>query len=215
MGEMATVHLIDDDESVRAALGRVLALAGYKVHAYATAGDYLVPEPDDTPGCLLLDLQLPGISGLEFQAALRRLPAYERPIIFISGTADVRTSVQAMRAGAHEFLTKPVQCEVLLAAVQDAIVHDKQQRESRAHAERARLQLESLRERERKVLEGMAVGKLHKQTAAELGVSERTIKSDRARIMKHLGVRTLPELFRFLSQAQANTPFNTPRAASH
>jgi FixJ family two-component response regulator len=209
---MATVHLIDDDEAVRAALGRLLASAGYRVRTYAAAGDYLVPAPDDEPGCLLLDLQLPGTNGLEFQAALRRHPAYERPIIFLSGSADVRSSVQAMRAGAREFLTKPVQREVLLAAVEDAVGHDAELRETRAHAQSTRAHIESLGQRERRVLEGILAGKRHKQTAAELGVSERTIKSDRARVMERLGVQNLPELLKLLAQVQA--PGLTPGRAA-
>ena len=90
---MATVHLIDDDEGMRTALGRLLSAAGYTVRTYAAAGDYLVPAPDDDPSCLVLDLQLPGVSGLELQAALPHHPDYDRPIIFLSGTADVRSSV--------------------------------------------------------------------------------------------------------------------------
>jgi FixJ family two-component response regulator len=198
---MATVHLIDDDESMRTALGRLLSAAGYTVRTYAAAGDYLVPAPDDDPSCLVLDLQLPGVSGLELQAALPHHPDYDRPIIFLSGTADVRSSVQAMRAGASEFLTKPIQREALLAAVENAVGRDVAQRERRRRARNARGRLESLGPRERKVLDGIVEGKLHKQMAAELGVSERTIKVDRARVMKQLGVRSLADLLKVLGEA--------------
>jgi FixJ family two-component response regulator len=199
---MATVHLIDDDESMRTALGRLLSAAGYTVRTYAAAGDYLVPAPDDDPSCLVLDLQLPGVSGLELQAALPHHPDYDRPIIFLSGTADVRSSVQAMRAGASEFLTKPIERDVLLAAVEDAVGRDVAQRERRRRARLARGRLESLGPRERKVLEGIVDGKLHKQMASELGVSERTIKVDRARVMKQLGVRSLADLLRVLGDTE-------------
>jgi FixJ family two-component response regulator len=203
---MATVHLIDDDEAMRTALGRLLSAAGYRVRTYAAAGDYLVPAPDDDPSCLLLDLQLPGISGLELQAALPHHPDYERPIIFLSGTADVRASVQAMRAGASEFLTKPIQRDALLAAVELAVGRDVELREHRRRARQARSRLESLAPRERKVLDGIVAGKLHKQMASELGVSERTIKVDRARVMKQMGARTLADLLRVLAESMEPPP---------
>jgi FixJ family two-component response regulator len=193
---MATVHLIDDDQPVRTALARLLAAAGYTVRTYAAAGDYLVPEPDDTPGCLLLDLHLPGVDGLQLQAALHWHPAYERPIVFMSGSADVPSSVQAMRAGACEFLTKPVGKEVLLAAVQAAVARDTQTRERRERERR----FASLAPRERRVLDGIVAGRPHKQLAADIGVSERTIKVDRARVMERLGVRTLPALVRLMAE---------------
>jgi FixJ family two-component response regulator len=215
---MATVHLIDDDEAMRTALGRLLSAAGYRVRTYAAAGDYLVPAPDDDPSCLLLDLQLPGISGLELQAALPHHPDYERPIIFLSGTADVRASVQAMRAGASEFLTKPIQRDALLAAVELAVGRDVELREHRRRARQARSRLESLAPRERKVLDGIVAGKLHKQMASELGVSERTIKVDRARVMKQMGARTLADLLRVLAESMEPPPEGAASpapAASH
>lgn len=196
-----TIHIIDDDASVRAALQRVLSSAGYTTRCYAAAGDYLLPAPDPEPGCLLLDLQLPGFSGLDLQDALPRHPGYEHPIVFLSGADDVRASVRAMRSGAREFLTKPVDFDVLLAAVEDAIQHDVRQRTRRREAEKARARLAALGQREHLVLEGIAAGRLHKQLAADLGVSERTIKADRARIMRTLGVDTLPGLLLALRSA--------------
>ena len=203
-----TIHIIDDDASVRAALQRVLSSAGYATRCYAAAGDYLLPAPDPEPGCLLLDLQLPGFSGLDLQDALPRHPGYEHPIVFLSGADDVRASVRAMRSGAREFLTKPVDFDVLLAAVDDAIQHDIRQRTRRREAEEARARLAALGQREHLVLEGIAAGRLHKQLAADLGVSERTIKADRARIMRTLGVDTLPGLLIALRSA-------SERALSH
>lgn len=196
-----TIHIIDDDASVRAALQRVLSSAGYTTRCYAAAGDYLLPAPDPEPGCLLLDLQLPGFSGLDLQDALPRHPGYEHPIVFLSGADDVRASVRAMRSGAREFLTKPVDFDVLLAAVEDAIQHDIRVRTRRREAEEARARLAALGQREHLVLEGIAAGRLHKQLAADLGVSERTIKADRARIMRTLGVDTLPALLLALRSA--------------
>jgi FixJ family two-component response regulator len=197
-----TVHIIDDDPTVRAALERVLRSAGHKTRCYAAAGDYLLPAPDPSPGCLLLDVQLPGFSGLDLQEALPRHPGYEHPIIFLSGADDIRASVRAMRAGAREFLTKPVDHDVLLAAVEDAIRHDVHVRTLREESELARARIATLGQREHLVLEGIAAGRLHKQLAADLGVSERTIKADRARIMRALGVDTLPALMKTLHHAQ-------------
>ena len=192
---MATVHLIDDDQGMRTAIGRLLGAAGY--------GDYLLPAAGDEPGCLLLDLNLPGASGLDLQAALRRHPAYQRPIIFMSGTTDIAASVRAMHAGARDFLTKPVERSVLLAAVEDAVACDARQRESRARSQFVRKRLESLSDREHKVLKGIAAGTLHKKIAADLGISERTVKADRGRIMERLGVRTLPDLLKLLLETHS------------
>jgi len=198
----ATVHLINSDAGARASLQRTLAGAGYRVITYAAAGDYLVPAPHEEPGCLLLDVQFPGASGLDLQSALQRYPAYRRPMVFIGGSADVPASVRAMRGGAREFLTTPVAREVLLAAVEDAIAHDLKERAAQREAESARDRLVALRWRERQVLEGIAAGRGHKQLAQELGVSERTIKADRARVMHQLGVTTLAGLFKALKAAR-------------
>ena len=208
---MATVHLIDDDDALRTALARMLAAAGYTVRTYAAAGDYLVPDPDPDPGCLLLDLHLPGVDGLALQAALPRHPAYVRPIIFLSGSADVPSSVQAMRAGACEFLTKPVDRDRLLAAVEAAVGRDAATRAGRTRSRHARQRIEALGPRERRVLDGIVAGRLHKQLAADIGVSERTIKVDRARVMQRLGVRTLPALVRLLVET-GESPANTRRS---
>lgn len=198
-----TIHIIDDDASVRSALQRVLASAGYETRCYAAAGDYLLPPPDASPGCLLLDVQLPGFSGLDLQEALPRHPGYEHPIVFLSGAGDdIRASVLAMRAGAREFLTKPVDHDVLIAAVEDAVRYDIHMRAVRHETEQARSRIAALGQREHLVLEGIAAGRLHKQLAADLGVSERTIKADRARIMRTLGVDTLPALLKTLRHAQ-------------
>ena len=184
-----TIHIIDDDPSVRGALERVLRAAGYTTRCYAAAGDYLLPPPDEAPGCLLLDVQLPGFSGLDLQEALPRHPGYGHPIVFLSGADDIRASVRAMRGGAREFLTKPVD-------------HDVRTRTLQRETDQARARIATLGQREHLVLEGIAAGRLHKQLAADLGVSERTIKADRARIMRTLGVDTLPALLKTLRHAQ-------------
>jgi FixJ family two-component response regulator len=198
---MRTVHLIDDDAGLRSALGRLLAAADYRVRLYAAAAEYLVAEPDDAPGCLLLDLHLPGMDGLQLQAALRRHSTWDRPIVFMSGMPDVTSSVQAMRAGACEFLTKPIDRDQLLDAVKSAVERDEVQREQRQRRKLALDHIESLAPRQRRVLDGIFAGRLHKQLAAEIGVSERTIKVDRARVMARLGVRSLPDLVRLMIEA--------------
>ena len=200
---IGTIHIIDDDASVRFALQRVVASAGFTTRCYAAAGDYLLPPPDNAPGCLLLDVQLPGFSGLDLQEALPRHPGYEHAVVFLSGANDIGASVRAMRGGAREFLVKPVDCDVLLAALSDAVEHDLRMRAQRRESELARDRIAALGEREHRVLQGIAAGLLHKQLAAELGVSERTIKADRARIMRTLGVETLPALLTTLRRAQA------------
>jgi FixJ family two-component response regulator len=207
---MAIVHLIDDDAALRTACARLLSAAGFQVRTYAAAGDYLLPEPTDEPGCLLLDLHMPGFGGLALQAALQRHPAYARPIVFMSGSADIKSSVSAMRGGACEFLLKPFDEDVLIAAVSQAVGQDAAVREQRARTESARQRLDALGDRQRRVLDGIVQGRLHKQLAAEIGVSERTIKIDRARVMSGLGVRTLPALMQLLAEAGDATASNAP-----
>ncbi|AKJ29312.1 response regulator transcription factor [Caldimonas brevitalea] len=199
----ATVHLIDDDRAVREALARLLGAAGYQVCSYAAAANYLVSSPERGPGCLLLDMQLPDVNGLELQAALVRHPAHLRPIVFISGAPDIRATVQAMRGGAIQFLMKPLDGEQLLAAVKDAIETDVVLRERDLRTGQVRAAVASLNARERKVLELIVAGRLHKQIANELGVSERTVKADRAKIMRAVGVRTLPDLMKQLLAADS------------
>lgn len=203
-----TVHIIEDDAAVRGELRHVLAAAGYTTRCYAAAGDYLLPAADEAPGCLLVDVQLPGFSGLDLQDALPRHPGYEHPIVFLSGSDDVRASVRAMRSGAREFLVKPVAPDVLLSAVEDAIAYDAHARSVRHETQQARARLAALGTREHLVLEGIAAGRLHKQLAADLGVSERTIKADRARIMRTLGVESLPALLKTLRHAQDRMEFH-------
>ncbi len=210
-----TVHVVESDSEFRATVQRLLVDAGWRVRTYAAAGDYLVPPPDDDAGCLLLDPHLPGISGLDLQDALERHPEYQHPIVFLSGSADVADSVRAMRAGAREFLVKPVARDVLLCAVSDAVAHDVCQRANRLETSRAHALLASLRTRERRVLAGIAGGLLHKQLAAELAVSERTIKAERARIMRRLGVRTLPALLQIVQQAGGAASWRAHEGEQH
>jgi FixJ family two-component response regulator len=185
----AVVHVVDDDASMRSALTRLLQHAGYAVRSYASAGDYLVAEPDPRPGCMLLDLQLPGPSGLELQQAMRR--QHDRmPIIFVSAHGDVPHTVRALKDGATDFLVKPVDAQQLLAAIESALAG------AAAVTAQAPVVAAALSERERTVLRGILDGRLNKQIAADLHLSERTIKTCRADVMRKLGAHSLPELVR-------------------
>jgi len=189
------VHIVDDDEAMRVGLARLLGAAGYDARCYATAGDFLVTEPAERVGCMVLDLHLPGPDGLSLQQVLQR-DGSAMPIVFLSGRGDIGSSVRALKAGASDFLTKPVQGEVLLEAVRRALAdaaprHAALERR-RGHAQR----YATLSERERSVLHAVVQGRLTKKIADELGLSERTVKACRAEVMRKLGVATLPDLVR-------------------
>lgn len=192
-GAAPIIHVVDDDDSFRTALLRLLRAAGYAVRDYRSAGEFLVGRPGDGPGCLILDVRMPGPSGLELQEALAR-EELALPIIFLTGHGDIRQGVRAMRAGAIDFLTKPVQRKELLAAVAEAL--DRQA--ARAEFGRRRRELAdrfaTLTPREREVFAQVVVGRLNKQIAAALGTSERTIKAHRARIMQKMQAGSVPEL---------------------
>lgn len=213
----AVVHVVDDDASMRQALARLLALAGYEVRLYACAADYLLSAPDDRPGCLLLDLSMPGASGLALQESLKWHPAYAKPVIFLTGCGDVPSSVRAIKAGACDFLVKPAHHDQLLAAVAQALGRAAHKRAGEAQRAESRRHFELLSAREHLVLAGVLEGKLNKQIAFDLGVNERTVKSDRARIFDHLGVSSLPELVQLASAFEARPPgepVNTDALAS-
>ncbi|WP_175944956.1 response regulator [Caballeronia sp. BCC1704] len=188
----AIVHIVDDDESMRTALSRLLKNAGYSVQAYASAGDFLVAETNSLPGCLLLDLELPGPSGLELQHALQRRE-HPIPIVFISAYRDIPKTVLAIKAGASDFLLKPIDSQALLAAIESALAAT--DRTAVEHASPLTSKVE-LSEREHFVLRGIIAGKLNKQIAAELYLGERTIKSCRAELMRKFEAHSLAELIR-------------------
>ncbi len=187
------IHVIDDDEPLRTALLRLLAAAGFEAQAHASAGDFLLYPVPDRPGCLLLDVRMPGPSGLDLQAALPE-HGVGLPIIFMTGHADVPTSVRAMKAGAVDFLEKPVQRQNLLDAIGRALVHDERLLRERDDRDRLRERFALLSPREQEVLEQVVAGKLNKQIAAALQVSERTIKTLRAQCMDKLGATSAAEL---------------------
>jgi FixJ family two-component response regulator len=187
------IRVVDDDESLRAALLRLLAAAGYEAQGYASTGDFLLHSPRDRPGCVLLDLRLPGPSGLDLQAALPT-NGFTLPVVFMTGHPEVASSVRAMKAGAVDFLEKPVERQTLFDALERALARDASQRMARTEAEDLRARFARLSSREHEVLDRVVAGKLNKQIADELGVSERTVKSQRAMLMDKLGAGSSAEL---------------------
>ena len=199
MTHTALIHVVDDDESFRTSLIDLLTAAGFEARGYASTGDFLLDPPLDRPGCLLLDVRMPGPSGLDLQAALLR-QAKAIPIIFMTGHADVTTGIRAMKAGAVDFLEKPIERGALLEAIQRALLRDSGQRKTHDEAQRYQERMAALTARERDVFERIVAGKLNKQIADELGISLRTVKAYRAHLMEKLGIGTAAELGRFAGE---------------
>jgi len=193
MTEPAVIHVVDDDDSVRQALQRLLVAAGHRVRTYASAGEFLLDPPDDAPGCLLLDLRMPGPSGLDLQDALERR-GVRLPVIFHTAHGDLPTGIRAMKAGAVDFLTKPVERKPLLDAVARALELDAARRASRSADADLQARFARLTPRECEVLELVVAGKLNKQIADALGIAERTVKAQRSQVMAKLGATTAAEL---------------------
>jgi FixJ family two-component response regulator len=187
------VHVIEDDSSLRTALTRLLRRAGFEARSYASAGEYLATEQQDVPGCMVLDVGLPGLSGVDLQSALARredAPA----IVFLTGRGDIDMSVRAMKAGAVDFLTKPVRREPLLAAIHEALARDASKRTRNEASRLLRARFERLTAREREVYDRVVGGKLNREIADELQTSLRTIKAHRAQVMKKMEVESLAQL---------------------
>lgn len=189
------VHVVDDDASVRTALTRLLSAVGYEVRAHASAASYLLQPASDGPSCLILDVRMPEASGLEIQDALARLRV-SVPIIFLTGHGDIPMSVKAMRAGASDFLTKPVKRDQLLAAVSVALATQTARNADRSHLGELRSRFDSLTAREREVFDGVVAGKLNKQIAAQLSIAERTVKAHRSQVMEKMRATSVAELVR-------------------
>ena len=204
------VFLVDDDATVRAALRRGLAAEGFRVCLFESADAFLAGHDPEAPGCLVADVAMPGMSGLELQSLLAARGS-ARPIIFITGRGSIPMSVQAMRAGAVTFLSKPVRLEELAAAVREALERDRRSRAEQAERRAVESRLQALTSREREVLALIVVGKLNKQIAAELGAAEKTIKVHRGRVMAKLNVRTVAELVNLTARVGRHPEFR-PRA---
>lgn len=191
---MGTVHIVDDDASFLTAIERRLKLAGYDVLTYRSALELLEQLPDENrPGCILLDVKMPDVSGPDLQDRLSKVGS-NLPIIFITGHADIPTTVRTIKAGAEDFLTKPVLSEQLLHIIEQAMARHETSREQRKTLDRLRELLASLTPRERQVFDGVVQGKINKQIAHQLGATERTIKAHRQRVMKKMKMQTLAEL---------------------
>jgi FixJ family two-component response regulator len=189
------VHVVDDDAGMRKALGRILEAAGYAVRAYASAGDFLLAEKVEGPACLVLDVRMPGPSGLELQNALAK-QSDPLPIIFLSGHGDIPMTVRALKAGAVDFLTKPVEGKALLAAVETALAQDAARRGERDERRALQERYETLSLREREVFAQVVTGKLNKQIAGDIGAAERTVKAHRARVMEKMQAGSVADLVR-------------------
>ena len=198
-----TVFIVDDDTTVLNAFSRLLRVSGYAVQAFSSPQSLLEHQPVDVPGCLLLDVAMPGLNGLELQQALAATCG-DRPTIFISGASDVPVSVQAMKLGAVDFLTKPVDDEVLLSAIRVALDKDQRTRSARAELKLFLDRFATLTHRESEVLHKVVAGRLNKQIAADLGIGEKTIKVHRHRVMEKMKVTSLAELVRLTERAQAS-----------
>ncbi len=199
MSAQALVYIVDDDDSLRSALQRLLTAAGYRVTGYASAGEFLLRPPADAPGCLLLDLRMPGPSGLDLQQVLDQ-HGIRLPVIFLTGHGDLATGVRAMKAGAVDFLTKPVERERLLEAIERALTLDAARRADSAAEAELQNRFAQLTTRERDVFDLVVAGKLNKQIADLLGIGERTVKAQRAQVMTKLGAANAAELGRIAAQ---------------
>jgi FixJ family two-component response regulator len=195
----ALVSVVDDDPSVRRSLARLVKGAGYRVEAYASAHEFLARPPEEGPACLLLDVRMPGLTGLDLQETLA-IAAHSTSIVFITGYRDVRASVKAMKAGAVDFLTKPVDDEELLGAIERAVARASAARVEEDRVTEIRERIKTLTPREAEVFALVVTGMLNKQIAFDLGVSEKMVKVHRGRVMEKMRAGSLAELVRLADE---------------
>jgi FixJ family two-component response regulator len=198
----STVHVVEDEPAVLRSLMRVLSNAGLKVRGYGSPYELLSQIDGSSAGCIVLDLCLPGMTGLDLQERLAREGCLQ-PVVFVTGTADVSASVRALRAGALDFLVKPVEAQALLNSVNEALQRSAIELRKRINRSMAQQRVTTLTPRERQVFDGVVSGLLNKQIAAQFGVSEKTIKVHRGRVMHKMGVHSVAQLVRMADQARA------------
>ncbi len=196
----ALVNIVDDDPSVRKGLARLVKSAGYRVEVFESAGEFLARAPQEDPSCLILDVRMPGLTGLELQEALG-IAGRRVSIVFVSGHGDVVGSVKAMKRGAVDFLTKPVDSRELLSAIERAVAKGRTSQREQAGATDVQGRLKALTAREAQVFALVVTGMLNKQVAAELGIVEKTVKVHRARVMEKMRAGSLAELVRLADRA--------------
>lgn len=201
MRDEGTVFVVDDDPAVRDSLALLLGSAGHRVACFETAVAFLESYADDPPGCAIVDLQLPGIDGLELQDRLQANGSV-LPVVFLTGHGDVPAAVRALKHGALDFLEKPYDAERLLALVDDALARDTERRASLAARNRAAALMATLTPREREVMHLVASGHANKVVAANLAISERTVELHRSRIMRKTGARSVPDLVRMVERLE-------------
>jgi len=196
----STVHVVDDDESFLIAMARFLRASGLRTRTYSSAREFLAEQRGDEPGCVILDLRMPDVGGLDLQSALSQTGC-PLPVLFLTGHADTTSTVRAMRGGAEDFLEKTAAKEVLVEAVKRALVRDQQQREERSHRAELLARFAAISAREREVLGHVLRGRLNKQIAGDLGIHERTVKVHRKSIMTKLSVRSVAALAQLSQEA--------------
>jgi len=195
-----TVHVVDDDQSFLMAMARFLRASGFATRTYASAREFLAERRDDEPGCVVVDLQMPEIDGLDFQSALAQTK-FPLPVLFLTGHADTASTVRAMRGGAEDFLEKTASKSVVLDAVRRALVRDEKEREERSYRNELRARFAAISAREHEVLGHVLHGRLNKQIASDLGIHERTVKVHRKSIMTKLSVRSVAALAQLSQEA--------------
>lgn len=204
-GIHSTVYVVDDDASMRRSLCNLVESMGWQVEAFAAAPDFLATKRPNAPCCLVLDVRLPGLSGLDFQAKLAGAKI-DIPIIFVTGHGDIPMSVRAMKGGAVEFLTKPFREQDLLDAIQVALDQHKAKHQSQRETSELRTKFETLTPREKEVMTGVTRGLLNKQIAAEIGITENTVKMHRGQATKKLGAKSVADLVRMVDSLGNRQP---------
>jgi FixJ family two-component response regulator len=203
-----TVHIVDDDASFLLAISRLLRASGYRVATYPSAMTFLAQRDADEPGCVIVDLHMPEVDGLDLQAALAQTD-HPLPLLFLTGQADTASTVRAMRGGAEDFLEKTAEKDLLLESVRRALARDQRAREERLQRQALRERFDAISPREREVLGHVLLGRLNKQIAGDLGIHERTVKVHRKSIMTKLNVRSVAALARLSQEAGVGMPGST------